>query len=158
MAFLDLIYSFDPELAAQISTFEKIRHSRNWDHLSVESLKNIKLTTTSNNSSAYSPIVQLAIPRYSSEPKDFDDCVDDGIFVWQHRLELVNSIIDAVDIGKKIVTNEFGAPPIDFKNLPAKQRGMILSGPHGIGKSGITRFIASVAHMNDCFLFYVVCD
>lgn len=153
---LRLIHSFDPDLAGQISTFEKLRLSRNWDHLSAGSLKNIQLSTTSNASQDAKFIKQLPIPRYSSEPKDFGDSVDDGIFVWQHRLDLVNSIIDAVDMGTKIETDEFGAPPIDFKILPEQQRGMILSGPHGIGKSGMTRFIAAVAQMNDCFLFYVV--
>lgn len=122
----------------------------------MDSLKKLQLSTTTNATAPAEHVVRLAIPRYSSEPKDFDDSVVDGIFVWQHRLDLVKSLIAAVVMGKKVVTNEFGAPPADFKPEPSARRGMILSGPHGIGKSGMTRFIAAVAQMNDCFLFYVV--
>jgi len=59
LALLDLIYSLDPELAAQISTFEHTQYSRSWDHLSVTSLKIL-------NYQRHLPLLHQRRPSYNS--------------------------------------------------------------------------------------------
>eukprot|EP01124_Arcella_intermedia_P019090 TRINITY_DN2622_c0_g1_i4.p1 TRINITY_DN2622_c0_g1~~TRINITY_DN2622_c0_g1_i4.p1 ORF type:complete len:613 (-),score=78.21 TRINITY_DN2622_c0_g1_i4:89-1927(-) len=110
------------------STF--IRNDPKWNYLrSNEELKK-----------RVGDFISLPLLPIKSMPKGFQPANLTEFLLTRQRLQILDEVIEAVDKGKL-------ASPSD--------NGLCLSGPHGVGKSGLNYLLASVAYVRGWFLQYI---
>lgn len=100
----------------------------------------------------------IALPHLGAFPKELKKEKIQKFFLTKERLEILEKVwktvqmrLDNVEIADSIELNG--------KTLYLRSRefeGLIPSGPHGISKSSLVYFIASVAYANNCVVLYMV--
>eukprot|EP01124_Arcella_intermedia_P019091 TRINITY_DN2622_c0_g1_i5.p1 TRINITY_DN2622_c0_g1~~TRINITY_DN2622_c0_g1_i5.p1 ORF type:complete len:613 (-),score=64.14 TRINITY_DN2622_c0_g1_i5:81-1919(-) len=108
----------------------RIRDDPKWNHLRCnEELK--------NHVGRFIPLPQLPSKHL---PKGYQPADLNQFLLTKQRLQILNEVIDAVDKGERPSYSD---------------NGLCLSGPHGVGKSGLNYLLASVAYVRGWFLQYI---
>jgi len=121
----------DPTVRASLQEFER------WSHLQASNLNNLKV----------GDIIEL--PDLGERPKELGGNEAGGeplqkVLLTQQRLDHIKEVARELKFGQE----EFSGKP--------SERGRILSGPNGIGKTVLSYLTAAVAWANGAIVLYIV--